>query len=31
MTLEADGMKLTQPLDPYQGPQYMDKVEGNME
>jgi hypothetical protein len=31
MTFEADGMKFTQPLDPYQGPHYMDMVEGNME
>jgi hypothetical protein len=31
MTFEADGMKVTQPLDPYQGPRYMDLVEGNME
>jgi hypothetical protein len=31
MTFEADGMKVTQPLDPYRGPHFMDLVEGNME
>jgi hypothetical protein len=30
VTFEADGMKATQPLDPYRGPFYMDLVEGNM-
>jgi hypothetical protein len=31
MNFEEDGMKVTQPLDPYQGPRYMDSVEENME
>jgi hypothetical protein len=31
MTFEADGMKVTQPLDPYQGPRYTNLVEENME
>jgi hypothetical protein len=31
MYFELDGMKVTQPLDPYQGPRYIDLVEGNME
>jgi len=30
MTFEADGMKVTQPLDPYQGPRYIDPTEENM-
>jgi hypothetical protein len=31
MTFEVDGMKVTQPLDPYQGPRYIDPAEENME
>jgi hypothetical protein len=31
MTFEVDGMKVTQPLDPYQGPRYTDPAEENME
>ena len=31
MNFEENGMKVTQPLDPYQGPLYMDSVEENME
>jgi hypothetical protein len=31
MSFEGDGMKVTQPLDLYQGPHYRDTVEGNME
>jgi hypothetical protein len=31
MNFEVDGMKVTQPLDPYRDPLYMDLVEGNME
>jgi hypothetical protein len=31
MTFEEDGMKVTQPLDPYQGPRYTDPAEENME
>jgi hypothetical protein len=31
MTFEVDSMKLTQPLDPYQGPRYTDPTEENME
>jgi hypothetical protein len=31
MTFEADGMIVTQPIDPYLGPLFMDSVEGNIE
>jgi hypothetical protein len=31
MRFEADGMKVTQPLDPYRVPLFMDRVQGNME
>jgi hypothetical protein len=31
MTFEVDGMKVTQPLDPYQGPRYTDPIDENME
>jgi hypothetical protein len=31
MTFESDGMKVTQPLDRYQGPQYTEPVDDNME
>jgi hypothetical protein len=31
MTFESDGMKVTQPLDPYQGPRYTEPVDDNME
>jgi len=31
MTFESDGMKVTQPLYPYQGPWYTDPVDENME
>jgi hypothetical protein len=31
MTFEADGMKVTQPLDPYWGPRFTDPVLRNME
>jgi hypothetical protein len=31
MTFEADGMKVTQPIDPYQGPRYTDPAEETME
>jgi len=29
MSFKVNGMKVTQPLDPYQGPCYTDPVEGN--
>jgi hypothetical protein len=31
MTLEADGIKVVQPLDPYVGPRYTDPTDNNME
>jgi hypothetical protein len=31
MSFEEDGMKVTQPLDLYEGPRYTNLVEGNME
>jgi hypothetical protein len=31
MTFESDGMKVTQPLDPYQGPRYTESIDDNME
>jgi hypothetical protein len=31
MTFESDGMKVTQPLDPYQGPRYIEMTNDNME
>jgi hypothetical protein len=31
MTFESDGMKVTQPLDLYQGPWYTDPTDENME
>jgi hypothetical protein len=31
MTFESDGMKVTQPLDPYQGPRYTEPTDDNME
>jgi hypothetical protein len=31
MTFEEDGIKVTQPIDPYQFPRYMDPIEDNME
>jgi hypothetical protein len=31
MTFESDGMKVTQPLDPYQGPRYIEPADDNME
>jgi hypothetical protein len=31
MNFEVDGMKVTKPIDPYQGPHYIDPVEGNVE
>jgi hypothetical protein len=31
MTFESDGMKVTQPLDPYQGPRYIEPTDDNME
>jgi hypothetical protein len=31
MTFEVDDMKVTQPLDTYQGPYFMDLVEGSIE
>jgi hypothetical protein len=31
MTFESDGMKVTQPLEPYQCPQYSETVDDNMD
>jgi hypothetical protein len=31
MTFEYDGMKVTQPLDPYQGPRYNEPVDDTLE
>ena len=31
MTFEANGMIVTQPIDTYLGPRFMDSVEGSME
>jgi hypothetical protein len=31
MTFEFDGMKVTQPLDPYRGPRYTEQADDNMD